>query len=771
MRKTGFITAALLALALTACGGGDEDAFVGGGNGSGGSGGSGGGGTVAPASLTLTSVLASIPADGSQTTEIRALVRDSNNVVVADTPVTLSASSGALSAGATTTGDDGVAKATLSTGGDSAPRNITVTAQSASFTATVTVAVGTAPSSTTVAALALTTSSTSIPSDGTGEATIVAIARDANNLLLPGVPVSFTASSGGLEVTQGTTDNSGQAIAVLGTAGDSTTRNITVTASTAGISSTTVVGVAAASSGNSIRIGNGTGGSFQVNAIGISPASIAAGASTSLSVTFVRQDGSLHTSPVTVNFNSPCVAAGTAEFRVGSTVQSSITTTTGQANITYAAKGCVGGDAVSATASVGSQSLEALGTITVASASVGAIAFVSATPANVALKGMGEASRPETSTVVFKVTDAVGGPVPGQLVEFALSTTVGGIELSSPTATSDAQGNVQVVVKAGTVATPVRISATVVDSNPVIATQSNALTVSTGIPTAGSFSLSVDRHNIEGWTIDGTIATVTVRLADRFSNPVPDGTPVSFQAEGGSIVAQCLTTTTPSEGGVCSVALRSSNPRPIDGRISILATAIGEESFNDVNGNGVRNSGDPFTDSPEPWLDVNENHVRDADEPFYDFFVNQNYDPVNGEFNGVLCDANCGAAKTLGISGQTVVILSGSSADIALQTGNPSMLVSSSQPVALWIRDVNGNPMPAGTTVVVSASGGGLQVPAPNSDVVPSSALPAGVMANGITLFQYTVTSSAQPGTGTLTITVTTPSGIVTRFQYGITVT
>ncbi|MEO6081324.1 MAG: Ig-like domain-containing protein [Steroidobacteraceae bacterium] len=774
MRKHGLLSA-LMALALAACGGGD--AFQGG---AGGGGGGGGTTTQTPAAMTLTASLASIPADGSGSATVKALVVDANNVVVPNVPVTFTANSGALSAGATVTASDGTAQAVLTTGGNSTPRNIVVTAKAATFTSTVTVAVGTAASGTTVSALTLVSSSTTMPSDGSANATIVAIARDANNLFLPGVPVSFSANSGGLQVTQGVTDNSGQAVAILSTAGDSSTRTIGVTATAGGVISTTNVNVAPASSANTIRIGSGTGSAFQPNVVGIAPASIAAGASTSVTLTFVRQDNSLHTSPVTVNLNSPCVAAGTAEFKVGSVVQSSVTTTTGQANITYSAKGCVGADPISATASVGGQNLEASGTVTVAPASVGSITFVSASPANIALQGMGEASRPETSTVIFKVTDAVGGPVPARQVTFALSTTVGGLSLSSPTATSDAQGNVQVVVKAGTVATPVRVFATVVGVTPIIATQSSALTVSTGIPTAGSMSIAVDRHNIEGWNRDGTPATVTVRMADRFSNPVPDGTPVSFQAEGATIDAQCLTTTTPTESGLCSVSFRSSNFRPANGRVSITATAIGEESFNDTNGNGVFDSGttDSFTDSPEPFLDSNENNARDANEPFYDFFVNQTYDVGNTRFNGVLCvGATCDASKTLGIGARTVVILSSSGALISQTNGTAhapiTLSVNQSTTVDLWIRDTNLNPMAAGTTIAATSSTDKFTVPAPNMDVVPSSTLASNVVttaANGITIFRYVIAASSV-GSGLFTVAVTSPETlVVTRYQISVNV-
>src|SRR5690606_11712723 len=108
-----------------------------------------------------------------------------NNVAVAGIPVSFAGTSGALSSGSATTGADGIARVTLTTGGDQTPRNVTVTATADPFTATVTVAIGTAASTTQVVALTLLSSATSIPSDGSSSATIVAVARDVNNLLLP----------------------------------------------------------------------------------------------------------------------------------------------------------------------------------------------------------------------------------------------------------------------------------------------------------------------------------------------------------------------------------------------------------------------------------------------------------------------------------------------------------------------------------------------------------------------------------------------------------
>jgi Bacterial Ig-like domain (group 1) len=81
-----------------------------------------------------------------------------------------------------------------------------------------------------VGSLTLITSSPSVPSDGTTQVQISAFVRDANNNFLKSVPVIFSASSGGLLITQGTTDVNGLATATLSSAGDPSRRTITVTA-------------------------------------------------------------------------------------------------------------------------------------------------------------------------------------------------------------------------------------------------------------------------------------------------------------------------------------------------------------------------------------------------------------------------------------------------------------------------------------------------------------------------------------------------------------
>jgi hypothetical protein len=629
------------------------------------------------------------------------------------------------------------------------------------------------------AAITATASSTTIPADGSSGATITAFVRDASNNLLPGVAVTFTADSGGVSGSPATTDTTGAAKAQLITAGDNSLRTITVTATAGSLQAQVNVQVVASTTSTTVQMGSGSGASFQPGVIAISNTNLSAGGSTSLSVSLVEPGGTLYTGSANIGFNSTCIATGTAEIRQNGLPVSSVSTTTGVATVTYVAKGCSGDDVVTASSSVNAQNLSATGTLTIAAAAVGSIEFLSATPTNIALKGTGDANRPESSTVVFRVKDSTNGPVQGATVDFSLNTSVGGIALSSTSATSDSQGIVQTVVNAGTVATSVKVTATVTSAPQPISTQSSQLTVTTGIPTAASFSLAVECFNIEGLEHDGVTTGVTARLGDRFQNPVPDGTAVTFTAEGGNIQSQCTTTTTQTEGGVCSVNFRSSNPRPSDGRITLLAKAIGEESFVDGNGNGAFDDGETFSDLAEPYRDDSESGTYEVGEDFFDFNNNQNRDPADGLFNGVLCNdttGRCGATATqsAGIAQQNLIVLSGSSPVITDTAGAPiaaiAMGTNSAQSVSFWVRDVNDNVMPGGTSVRLSGSGAGLSVSQPNAFDVPCSGIPAGSQFPGITVFSFTVTSGTTLGSGVLTLTVTTPLGLETVFQVSVTI-
>jgi len=347
------------------------------------------------------------------------------------------------------------------------------------------------------------------------------------------------------------------------------------------------------------------------------------------------------------------------------------------------------------------------------------------------------------------VLDTAGNPIGNRSVTFTLNTTVGGLQFSPGTGTaiSGSDGLIQTIVQSGTVATPVRVTATV-DSTG-IATQSDQLVVTTGIPDNNSFSLSAETLNPEAGNNDGVQVPVTAYLADRFNNPVPDGTTILFTTEGGSIGGSCQTA-----AGACSVNWVSQNPRPSDGRVTILATAVGEESFTDQNGNGSFDAGEPFNDLGEAFRDDNEDGVYQVTEPFADFNVNGNRDVGDGGYNGVVCDTSSCVVSTLNVRGVITIVMSGSFADITILGG----LTTVALPVDIdvVIVDDRGQIMPAGTTVKATTSNGSIDTP--STYTIPNTA----ENCAGACTYSFTLSKDTTPSSGTFTVTVTTPKGAVT---------
>jgi len=495
------------------------------------------------------------------------------------------------------------------------------------------------------------------------------------------------------------------------------------------------------------RLGTLNGSTFTPNAIQIGSANIGVGGSTSLKVDLVdtANGNALVTSSVSVAFSSPCASANTAS------ITSPVVTNTGSATATYQAKGCSGTDTITATTNAPDGSaLQATGNIVVQAAPLSAIQFTSSTPNAIRIRGTGS---PETSVVVFKLTNTAGGPAAGVPVNFSLDTTVGGITLTPATATSDDNGQVQTTVRSGTVQTSVRVTATVVTPAGIPPAQSDSLVVSTALADQDSFSLSVGCFNIEGGDIDGTQTSVTLRAADRFNNPVPDGTAIAFRTEGGSISPQCSTT-----GGGCTVQFTSQNPRVSDHRVTLLATAIGEESFTDVNGDGRYDSGESFADLGEAFIDANESGSRDAGEVFVDFNSNGAFNGPSGSFTGVLCDSGCDSATSLNVRAQSTIIMSGSTAQI---TTSPTDIDLNNGGVQVFVAvGDNGTPTQpmAGGTIVSAATNVG-SIVGSASFTQPCTTEPGPF---GYSFFVAAPAAGSPAASGVFTVTVKSPSGTTT---------
>jgi hypothetical protein len=434
----------------------------------------------------------------------------------------------------------------------------------------------------------------------------------------------------------------------------------------------------------------------------VGQSSLTAFQATSVSVDVAVNAVPAGSTPISVSFSANCGSFSPAQATSNSS---------SKASSTYQASGCSGGTATLTATALGSNALQTK--VTVQSPAATNLLFVSATPSTIytSLASFGV----KQSTVKFKVVDASGAGVGAFTnVQISLSTSsiASGVQFADTNSTTpkivatDANGEVSVIVKSGTVPTPLSLDAQLV-SNPAITASSAGLTVNSGRPVQNFFSLSASVFNIEGWSYDNESTNVNILVADRLAQPVPAGTPISFIAEGGQVTASCSVLIDANNKSGCSVSLVSQAFRPSNGRVTVLAYTEGEEAFVDANGNNKYDPGETFFDMGQPFLDSNESGTYDAASE------QKVGDPsVPGSGIGSLACAShpyllanvantCdGAWGTTRVRGQAVIVFSTSQATIPVATG------VSKTGFNFTLADLNGNAMPFGTSVSAAISGG-----------------------------------------------------------------
>lgn len=460
---------------------------------------------------------------------------------------------------------------------------------------------------------------------------------------------------------------------------------ITVTAESPGGTVTATIGVEI--SGAELTLGYFEGTSFVAGEIGLSSDSLAFRGSAVARLAVVDEAGTPSSAVQLIRLSSACSLSGLASFRaIGDTGTGTntltIETLDGLANAEYLAGSCESGDDLTATLIDGDSTATA--SVTIAGRDANFIGYVSTQPTEggdtagrtiIALKGTGGPGRPEVASVTFEVLEEAvileaGDPAPGEpgyldldkrkplpgvAVNFSLTNTLGGISLLNVSGVTNSQGLVVVEVSAGNVATSTVATASFdTSANQQQAASSNQIVISTGLAQQNGISVSASQFHVPGARdIDGVESTITVRLVDRFGNPVADGTSVVFTTEYGAIDTSCLTgvsngtradAATPGLG-TCSVLWTSQAPRfpvfnqdliqtTVDGnsyncpshtgsfgpcpddlgairglRSTVTITVVGEEFFVDGNGNGLYDEGEPFENLPEAFTDYNEDGV------------------------------------------------------------------------------------------------------------------------------------------------------------------
>ncbi|MGK0410664.1 MAG: hypothetical protein ACJASB_002843, partial [Shewanella psychromarinicola] len=222
------------------------------------------------------------------------------------------------------------------------------------------------------------------------------------------------------------------------------------------------------------------------------------------------------------------------------------------------------------------------------------------------------------------------------------------------------------------------------------------------------------------------------------------------------------------------------------GRSTITAYAIGEESFVDLNGNGLFDTDEDFIDLSEAFTDDNEDGVYRGssvplgavNEEFIDFNANGSFDTKDTFYTGLLCAMGSAADCTqtgvnntqaqLNVFRNMPIVMSGSVpygrlVDID-SLGNITPVVDidltaatgvSSKTVYLFVSDLNNNTLANGTAISAATDNGALSTST-------SSYIIGNNTSNKPLLYAFTVTREASPNqksVGLLSITVKTIYG------------
>jgi hypothetical protein len=633
---------------------------------------------------------------------------------------------------------------------------------------------------------------------------IQAVIRDENLGPVENIIVSFTTGKGTLNTSDALTDGSGMAQVTL--IPEDTDIGAAVVSALILVDNDTellasinfAVQAADVISAQIIRIGHFDADNvFVENEIGISAADllgnveISAGATLGISLAIVDENDQRILTQTPVTFTSSCAKDGFAN------IDQQVNTINGEAVATYEDISCAGGDGnedvIVASLVVNNSTISITRSISILAESVGSITFVSADPTQLVLQGTGGQNSQTVSTLVFQVNGVLGNPLAQQNVTFSLNTQTGGLSLSPASGITNSQGQVSARVTSGNVPTSVRVTADVVTNSGVsVLTQSDLLAVNTGLPDQNSFTLSANRLNPEAYNISGQTVSLVARLADTFNNPVPDGTTVSFTTEGGVIAPSCATT-----NGTCSVTWTSSNPRTLDHRVTILATAIGHETLFDANGNnsfddadgiaiidgtdsgfGTSQSGTTgFIDHSEAWRDDNANLVKDDSEIFLDYNNNGQFDVADSLFNGPQCNSanTCGqgSANTLHVRRSLEIVTASSVAllDILNQAGDiifsnhqavaePSLVLEQGEAISLLLQfsDTAIQSISSNSTIRVTSNAGLL---AGQINTLMRETNKSGASVVEFTLTNDRVDTGGVQTTATVNAEVVSPSGVV----------
>lgn len=581
--------------------------------------------------------------------------------------------------------------------------------------------------------LNLTTDRDFLNANGDEVATLTILARDENNAVLGGVIVTLSSTSGVLSNSRVETNETGQATVTLSAGPDFAGQTATVTATSGNLSDSQAI-------------------TFS-DLPGV-PTNISLATDHALDTLLSQGEQASIFATVTDAYDKNVEDGTIVLFTATSgTVTRTAVTLNGVATATFQA-GNSGGIATITGSSAGvSDRLD----INVAAGNATSIAFFSSDKETISVKGSG---LPETTLLTFEVLDGGGSPVAdNSLVNFEIATPLGGGETLSAASDLTQDGFATVQLQSGTVAGAVSVRASVNSaSGSVISTRGQVLIVA-GRPDSNHFSLAAERLNVAGYTEFGLETRITAFAADRYSNPVPAGTPIFFSSEAGAMDIQEAFT---NQVGQASASHITQEPFPdtpsaetgLSGSSKILAWTAGQEAFVDLNGNGIYDSGEPFEDLGEPFIDFNDNQIYDGDsvnsgERYADINLNGRYDGPNGVWDG----------ETFTWNTIDVLWSYADAPNIKISTiagdNCPGYSIPSGESceIYIYVEDSNDNPLIGSTQISLTSDLLWVRF-SPSTITVPDTNIPG----NGRTMFPVTASNrSSNPRQDVATITVSVP--------------
>ncbi len=476
----------------------------------------------------------SLVADGIDQTLITALLTNSaTGEPIFGRAINFSSNLGALSSESAVTNGSGQASVVLTSGTE--PGTTTITAN---FGIDVS---GAVEIDFVGMIIALSASDSSLIADGTAQTTITALLSNAaTGETISGRNINFSTSSGTLSPLSGLTDGSGKVITTLRSGTDAGIARVTASfgSSISAILEIDIVGVTLTlSASRSTLIANG---SDTTTVSAVLTESISGDPLANRTIDFSSDLGGISPQQATTDANGRVVAVLTSPTTIGTaTVTASFGPTT---------QGTTG--------------------VVMGPGSPAGIVMVDVNPASISVKGAGQN---ENSTIVFEVRDAQGNRVAdGTGVEFSLVPS--GMGSLSPAVAATIDGRATTILRSDTTATTVNVIARAqADTN---VTSGASVAISGGSPDSGHFSLAVQPDSIVWEPFRARAATVTAFVFDRFSNPVPQGTLVSFETSAGGISGSAQT----DEDGLAQAQLATSRePLPLDGTVVVTARTIDKE--------------------------------------------------------------------------------------------------------------------------------------------------------------------------------------------------